>query len=100
MLSFLTLAYTYIFVKLTKDYFLDSIFNGKMEVTMPRPGSGSMGHSKHYKSGHSGHNRDMIQTARKINQESEKQIELQKNKKPKMFDSVKEAFKANRKPER
>lgn len=67
---------------------------------MPRPGSGSMGHSKHYKSGYPGHNRDMIQTARELNQESDKQKKLQKTKKPKMFGSVKEVFEVNRKPKR
>jgi succinyl-CoA synthetase alpha subunit len=56
-----------------------------------------MGHSKHRKSGHSGHNSDMIQTAREINKAVQENKKLKEGRKEPMFDSVTKAFESTRK---
>ena len=64
---------------------------------MPRPGGGNMGHSKHRKKGHPGHNADMIQTNRFLNEQNKKQAELKRRQKEKTYPSVSELMKNRKK---
>jgi hypothetical protein len=53
--------------------------------------TGGMGMRKHGRSGHSGHNADMIQTARMLNREAE-ELKRKKNSRREPVTSVKELF--------
>jgi hypothetical protein len=61
---------------------------------------GSLGLSKHRKSGTPGHNSDMIQTSRELNREKEIQRKLREKQKGPFFGSIRELLKQNKRNKR
>lgn len=68
---------------------------------MPRPGGGSMGHSRHRKAfGRPSHNRDLIQLSRELNEDADRQVRIRAAQQEEMFDSPAEAFQASRRKQK